>query len=207
MADGNEHARLAHAPLDADAVSQLFDGARTYSGWLPTPVSEAQIRALYGHARWAPTAMNSVPARFTFVTSEAGKARLMPHIYPLNVEKVQAAPVTVIVARDRRFFLEADSFFPDRADQIKAMDPEAPMVREIATRNTTLQGAYLMMAARALGLDCGPMSGFAAHTLNPDFFPDGRFEADFLINIGHGDPATLHPRNPRLSFDQACQII
>jgi 3-hydroxypropanoate dehydrogenase len=193
--------------LGEDALAKLFDDARTYSGWLPTVLGETTLRALYDHVRWGPTAMNGTPGRFLFVTSPAGKARLLPHIYPMNVAKVSAAPVTVIVARDTRFFEEADTFFPDRAAQIKSMDPTAPMVREIASRGATLQGAYLLLAARAAGLDCGPMSGFNAETLNADFFPDGRLEADFLMNLGRGDPASLMPRNPRLSFEQACQIL
>ena len=195
------------AALAKDAFARLFDDARTYSGWLPTAVSEATLRELYDHARWGPTAMNGTPGRFLFVSSPAGKARLLPHIYPMNIAKAAAAPVTVIVARDTRFFEEGDTFFPDRAAQIKSMDPTAPMVREIAARGATLQGAYLILSARAAGLDCGPMSGFNAPTLNAEFFPDGRFEADFLINIGQGDPASLMPRNPRLSFEQACQIL
>ncbi len=207
MADGANTAHVHRQALHEAALLQIFDSARTYSGWLPTPVTDAQLRTLYDHARWAPTAMNASPARFIFVTSKAGKARLLPHVYPMNVEKVEAAPVTVIVARDRRFFEEADSFFPDRAAQLRQMDAEAPMVREIAIRNTTLQGAYLILAARALGLDCGPMSGFVPAGVDAEFFPDQRYEADFLINLGHGDPDSLHPRNPRLSFDQACRIV
>jgi 3-hydroxypropanoate dehydrogenase len=194
--------------LDDKSIALLFDDARTYSGWLNTPVSEAMLQKLYDHARWAPTSMNSNPGRFVFVTSAEAKERLKPHLMPLNVDKMMAAPVTAIVARDTRFYEEADTFFPERAPAIKMMaGANETMARDTALRNATLQGGYLILAARALGLDCGGMSGFNADGVNKEFFPDGRWQADFLINIGHGDPASLHPRNPRLSFDQACQII
>lgn len=207
MADDALLMSTTRAPLGDPALAQLFNEARTYSGWLPRRIDEADLHRLYELLRMAPTAMNASPGRFVFVTSEAGKARLLPHVAPMNVEKVKAAAATVIVARDLRFFEFADTYFPARAEMLKAMDPAAPMVRDNATRNATLQGAYLILAARALGLDCGPMSGFAAAGVNAEFFPDGRCEADFLVNLGYGDPASLFPRNPRLSFEQACQIV
>ena len=207
MADDAPSISNARSSLDDAALAQLFNEARTYSGWLPGKIADADLHRLYELLRMAPTAMNGSPGRFVFVTSEAGKERLLPHVAPMNVEKVKAAAATVIVARDLRFFEFADTEFPARAEMIKAMDPAAPMVRDTATRNSTLQGAYLILAARALGLDCGPMSGFAAPGVNAEFFPDGRCEADFLENLGYGDPASLFPRNPRLSFDQACRIV
>ena len=207
MADDVSSMTGARAALDDAALAQLFGEARTYSGWLPKKIPEADLYRLYELLRMAPTAMNGSPGRFVFVVSDAGKERLLPFVAPMNQEKVRAAAATVIVARDLRFFENADTYFPARAEQIKAMDPAAPMVRDTATRNATLQGAYLILAARALGLDCGPMSGFAAPGVNGEFFPDGRFEADFLVNLGYGDPASLFPRNPRLSFEQACQIV
>jgi 3-hydroxypropanoate dehydrogenase len=194
--------------LGENELALLFDEARTFSGFLKAPVPEATLRKLYDHLRWGPTSMNSSPGRFVFVTTDAARERLKPHLMPLNVDKVMSAPVTVIVARDTQYYEEAETLFPARGAMIKENAPKMPaIVRDTSVRNATLMGGYMILAARALGLDCGAMSGFNSETLNKDFFPDGRWEADFLCNIGYGDPASLHPRNPRLTFETACRIM
>jgi len=192
--------------LDADASAALFEGARTHQAWLPRPVPEAVLVALYERLRWAPTSANLNPGRFTFVTSPEGKARLAKHLMPMNLEKTMAAPVCAIVARDTQFYELAGDLFPGR-DMKPAFAANAPLAEATSIRNATLQGAYLIIAARSLGLDCGPMSGFNQQSLDADFFPDGRWKSDFLVNLGYGDAAKLWPRNPRLSFAQACEIV
>lgn len=194
-------------PLDEQALALLFTEARSYPSWQDRPVSEAQLRELYELLKWGPTSMNSLPARFVFVRSPQAKARLLPVVSPGNVPKVEQAPVTVIVAFDTRFYEWLPQLSPHmpRASEAFAQDPERAAVT--AFRNGTLQGAYLILAARALGLDVGPMSGFDNARLDAEFFPDGRLRSNFLANIGYGDPAVLHPRAPRLGFEQAAELL
>jgi 3-hydroxypropanoate dehydrogenase len=199
----DETGGLAISRFDGAGLDQLFRNARTRNAWLPRPISDEMIRELYELAKWGPTAANSNPARFVFIRTPAAKERLKPHLSAGNVDKVMAAPCCVIVARDLRFYDLMPQLFPSR-DMRSLFVDNAPLIEEITFRNSTLQGAYLMMAARALGLDCGPMSGFNAATLDSEFFPDGRWKSNFLCNLGFGSEENLFPRNPRLSFEEAC---
>lgn len=188
------------------ALDQLFLEARTHNGFTDEPVDEACLRQLYDLLKWGPTSMNSQPGRFVFVTSKAGKEKLLPALMEGNVEKTRAAPVTVIVAHDSRFQEHLPRMFP-AWDAKPLFDKDAALTETTAFRNGTLQGAYLIIAARSLGLDCGPMSGFDAAKVNAAFFPDGRWRANFLCNLGHGVAEKLHPRGPRLDFEEACRIV
>ena len=195
--------RLSDATLDT-----LFRTARTRNGWQNKPVSDDTIRELYELAKWGPTSANSCPARFVFVRSEAAKLRLKPHLMDANVGKTMTAPCCVIVAYDSRFYELMPKLFPDRGAQYMAMFRDAPAVSEdLVHRNSSLQGAYLMIAARALGLDVGAMSGFNKEGVDKEFFPDGRWKSNFLCNIGYGSDENLFPRNPRLGFEEACRDL
>ena len=186
-------------------TAQLFTDARTQNGYLPTPVADDTLRQLYDLLKWGPTAANSCPARFQFVRSAEAKARLLGCVSAGNVAKITEAPVTVIVGMDLEFHEQLPRLFP-HADARSWFAGKPQAIHDSAFRNSSLQGGYLILAARALGLDCGPMSGFDADKLNAAFFADGRFKANFLVNLGYGDPAKLFPRNPRLAFDQACTL-
>jgi 3-hydroxypropanoate dehydrogenase len=194
------------AKIANDTLNQLFRQARTHSAWLPKRVPVEVLREVYELARWGPTSANSTPARFVFIESEAAKARLLPALSPGNVEKTKAAPVTVIVAWDTEFYEKLPQLFP-RADMRSYFLGKQPLIDETALRNGSLQGGYFILAARALGLDCGPMSGFDAAKVNAEFFPDGKWKANFLCNLGYGDRSKLFPRNPRLEFDEACRVL
>lgn len=187
-------------------VEELFDSARTFSAFDDRPVPPDLLLQLYDHLKWGPTSANSCPARFVFVTSPAGKARLLPCVNAGNLEKIKAAPVTAIVAGDSRFFDLMPRLFPSRDFKAMFEKNEAAVV-DLLARNVPLQGAYLIIAARALGLDAGPMSGFDPERVNAEFFPDGRWRANFLCNLGYGSEIGLHPRNPRLAFEEACRIV
>jgi len=191
--------------LNDATLDQLFVHARTHNRFAPGPIPATTLHHLYDLMKWGPTSMNCQPARLVFVTSEQGKTMLAPALSPGNLDKTLAAPATVIIASDTRFYEHLPTLFPAYdAQPLFAGNPE--LTASTAFRNGTLQGAYLMLAARALGLDCGPMSGFDHGKLNAAFFPDGRYQANFLCNLGIGDPAGLHPRGPRLDFDEACRI-
>jgi len=194
--------KLAQAALD-----QLFLKARTVNGFLDKPVPESLLREVYELASLPPTAMNTQPARYVFLTTPEAKARLLPAMSPGNVDKTRAAPVTVIVATDTRFYEHMPQIFPNNAKATALFEGNATLAQSTATRSSTLGGAYFLLAARAVGLDCGPMSGVDLGKVNAEFFPDGRFVANFLINLGYGDPSTLFPRNPRLTFEQACMVL
>lgn len=192
--------------LPESALQQLFLEARTHSYFDSRPVSQDTLRQLYELTRWGPTAMNSQPARFVFLASPESRQRLAPALMGSNVEKTLAAPVTVIVASDSRFYEHLGEMFP-AYDARPMFEANPAMAEETAFRNSTLQGAYFILAARSLGLAAGPMSGFDAEKVNAEFFPDGRWKANFLINLGYGDAQRLYPRNPRLSFEQAVQVL
>jgi 3-hydroxypropanoate dehydrogenase len=191
--------------LDEAGLAMLFREARTHNAWQPRPVAEEILRELYDLLRWGPTAANGCPARFVFVTTPAGKARLKPCLHPGNVEKTMAAPVTVIIAQDLRFYEKLDRLFPHTNARVW-YEGKTEAIRETAFRNATLQGGYLILAARALGLDCGPMSGFDRARLDAEFFPEGTVQSNFLCNLGYGDPAGLFPQSPRLAFEEACRM-
>jgi 3-hydroxypropanoate dehydrogenase len=195
-----------HKKVSAECLDQLFLKARTHWVWRPEPVPLELLKELYNVARFGPTSANSSPARFVFLTTPQAKERLRPALSPTNVEKTMSAPVTVIVAWDTEFHDKLPQLFPAR-DMRSIFAGNAALIHETAFRNGTLQGAYFMIAARGLGLDCGPMSGFDQSKVNAEFFPDGKWKANFLCNIGYGDPSKLFPRNPRLSFDEACRVL
>ena len=192
--------------VDGEASMRLFREARTHSAWLPRPVPEDVLREAYDLAKMGPTSANASPARFVFLTTEAAKERLIPALMPGNVEKTRSAPVTVIVAQDLEFYEQLPRLWP-QVDARSWFAGNPGLIADTAARNSSLQGAYLMLAARALGLDCGPMSGFDAEKVNAEFFPDGRWRANFLFNLGFGDPEKLHPRAPRLDFEEACRVL
>jgi 3-hydroxypropanoate dehydrogenase len=189
-----------------EALDQIFRQARTYSAWLPKRVPIEKLHEAYELARIGPTSANASPARFVFLESEAAKARLLPALAPLNVEKTKAAPVTVIVAWDPEFYEKLPKLFP-HADMRAHFLGNQALSEETAFRNSSLQGGYFILAARAVGLDCGPMSGFDQARVNAEFFPDGKWKANFLCNLGYGDPSKLFPRNPRLEFEEACRVL
>ena len=192
--------------ISNNALDQLLRQARTHSAWLPKRVPVELLREVYDLARMGPTSANSSPARFVFLESEAAKARLLPALAPLNVEKTKAAPVTVIVAWDTEFYDKLPQLFP-HADMRSHFVGNQSVIDETAFRNSSLQGGYFILAARAVGLDCGPMSGFDKAKVNAEFFPDGKWKANFLCNLGYGDRSKLFPRNPRLEFDEACRVL
>ena len=192
--------------ISSDALDQLFREARTHSAWLPKRVPVETLREVYELARMGPTSANSSPARFVFLQSEAAKARLLPALAPPNVEKTKAAPVTVIVAWDTEFYERLPQLFP-HADMRSYFVGNQSLIDETAFRNSTLQGGYFILAARAVGLDCGPMSGFDPAKVNAEFFPHGKWKANFLCNLGYGDRSKLFPRNPRLEFDEASRVL
>lgn len=192
--------------LPESALDQLFREARTYTAWLPKPVSAEMLRELYELVKLGPTSANSTPARFMFVTTREGKERLKPALNEGNVEKTMAAPVTAIVASDLEFYEQMPRLFP-HADIKQYFVGNLPAIEEHVLRNGSLEGAYLILAARALGLDCGPMSGFDAAKVNAEFFPDGKWKANFLVNLGYGDAGKLRPRGPRLEFEEAVRMV
>lgn len=192
---------LADAALD-----QLFRTARTQNAFQDRPVEDSQLRALYDLLKWGPTAANSTPARFVFVKSAEAKQKLAPALSEGNLAKTLAAPVTVIVGYDEDFHEKLPYLFP-HTDAKSWFDGPREGRHEAAFRNGSLQGAYLMLAARALGLDAGPMSGFDNAKVDADFFAGTAIKSNFLVNLGHGDPSGVFPRLPRLSFDEAARIV
>jgi 3-hydroxypropanoate dehydrogenase len=191
--------------LDEKALNALFLEARTHNGWLDRPVSDDMLRRVWDLARWAPTSANSMPARIVFVRSAAAKEKLKPALSPGNLDKTMAAPATAIIGYDTEFYELLPRLYP-QADMKKNFVGNPAAAETAAFRNGSLQGAYFILAARALGLDCGPMSGFDNAKVDAAFFPGGRIRSNFLCNVGYGDAAKLRPRNPRLSFDEACRI-
>lgn len=193
--------KIAQASLD-----QLFFNARTANGFLDKPVPLELLKEVYDIARMGATSMNTQPTRYVFLNSEASRARLIPALSPGNVDKTKTAPVTVIVATDTQFFEHMPTIWhgPGAKEMFAG---NVPLAQGTATRNGTLGGAYFMIAARAVGLDCGPMSGVDLAKVNAEFFADGRLQANFLINLGYGDNTKLFNRNPRLTFEQACSVL
>ena len=186
-------------------TEQLFDHARTHNGFASEPIPEATLRQLYDLLKWGPTSANTSPARFIFVTSPEAKARLLPAMSPGNLDKTQAAPVTVIIGMDMAFYEKLPQLFP-HADAKAWFVGNQPMIEATAFRNSSLQGGYLIMAARALGLDCGPMSGFDPAKVDAAFWAGTQVRTNFIVNLGRGDAAKLFGRSPRLTFEEACRI-
>ena len=189
--------------LDATALATLFTDARSQNGWRDTPLPEGTAEKLYELVKWGPTSGNCLPGRFIFLQSAEAKERLRPMLSKGNVDKTMSAPLTVIVAHDLDFVEQLPTLFPhgDARPWFKGIEEET------AFRNGTLQGAYLIMAARSLGLDCGPMSGFDRAAVDAEFLAGTRWTSNFLVNIGYGDPDKVWGRLPRLDFDDACQFL
>lgn len=192
--------------LDDGALDLIFRNARTQNGWTNEPVPDELLRKIYDLAKTGPTSMNCQPARFVFLRTPEAKERLLPALMPGNVEKTRQAPVTVIIATDMQFYENMPTIWHGEGARERFAGNKG-LADATALRNATLGGAYFMMAARALGLDCGPMSGFDAAKVNAEFFPDGRCQVNFLCNLGKGNPALLFDRNRRLDFDEACQLL
>jgi len=188
------------------STEQLFTQARTQNGYLDRPVSDDTLRQLYDLLKWGPTAANSSPARLTFVRSPEAKARLLEGMNPGNVPKVQQAPVTVIVGMDLEFHHRLPVLFP-HVDARAWFEGKPAAIETSAFRNSSLQGGYLILAARALGLDCGPMSGFDAAKVDAAFWAGTAVKTNFVCTLGHGDPAKVLPRLPRLAFEEACRLL
>ena len=193
--------------ISAPDLDILFREARSQNSWKDTPVSDETLRRLHELLAFGPTSANCQPGRFVFLKSAEAKARLAPHLSGNNRDKTLSAPVCVIVAHDTQFYDLIPEFFPHMPDARNWFAHDADVAATTAFRNGTLQGAYLIMAARALGLDAGPMSGFDNAGVDREFFPDGRFRSNFLVNLGHGDPAGLFPRSPRPAFETVCRIL
>ncbi len=192
--------------LDDRGLDIIFREAHTHSVWLDKPVSDALLHQIYDLMKWAPTSANSCPARIVFVRSAEAKQRLLAAMAPGNVDKTRAAPVTAIVAHDMEFYEKLPKLFP-QADARSWFVGNQPLIGTTAFRNGTLQGAYLLIAARALGLDAGPMSGFDNEKIDHEFFAGTKIKSNFVINLGYGDSSKLFPRNPRLPFEEAAQIL
>ncbi|ASU41319.1 malonic semialdehyde reductase [Herbaspirillum sp. meg3] len=193
--------------ISDQALDRLFRQARTQNGWLPVDVSDDELQQIYALMKLAPTSANCSPARILFLRSEEAKERLRPALNPGNVDKVMTAPVVALIAYDTQFYDLLPQLFPHNPGMRDLFASKPVLAEATAFRNSSLQGAYLMLAARSVGLDVGPMSGFDADQLNAIFFPDGRYRVNFLCNLGHGDSSKLFPRSPRLSFEQACQLL
>ncbi len=193
--------------LSDEAFDVLFRKARSQNAWQDKPVSDVTLQALYDLLRWGPTSANCFPARFVFVKSDEAKERLAACVAPGNVEKVRTAPVTVIIGYDTEFYERLPELFPHNPEVRNWFANDADLAETTAFRNSTLQGAYLMLAARALGLDCGPMSGFSNAKVDAAFFPDGKIKSNFICGLGYGDPSKLFPRSPRPDFDDVCRIV
>jgi 3-hydroxypropanoate dehydrogenase len=204
-----------------EALDLLFRQARSHNAWLDKPVGDDTLRQLYDLLKWGPTSANGSPARFLFLRTREAKERLKPALAAGNVAKTMSAPVTVIVGYDLKFYDKLPKLFP-HSPKMRQLYVDAPdLVETTAQRNSSLQGAYLIIAARSLGLDCGPMSGFdnakvdeeffgsakQCEGCDQEFFPEGHVKSNFLCSLGYGDPSKLHPRSPRLSFEEACSLL
>lgn len=192
--------------LDESSLDVLFNEARSYSYWLDKDVTDEQCNEIYELMKMGPTAANSCPARILFIKSDEAKARLKPHLDEGNVNKCMTAPVVAVIAMDLNFHDLLPQLFPHTdARSWYAGKPEK--IKAVAEKNSTLQGAYFILAARSMGLDTGPMSGFNNETLDKEFFPDGNTKSNFICTLGYGDDSRLHPRGPRLDFEQACTLL
>ena len=192
--------------IDDRSLDILFREAHTHTHWLDKPVGDALLHQIYDLMKWAPTSANCSPARIVFVRSAAAKQRLLPAMAPGNAEQTRTAPVTAIIAHDLEFYEKLPVLYPP-ADARSWFAGNQPLIDTTAFRNGTLQGAYLLLASRSLGLDAGPMSGFDNEKVDKEFFPGGKVKSNFLINLGYGDSSKLFPRSPRLKFEEAAQIL
>ena len=186
-------------------TEQLFTEARTHNGFFPEPIPETTLRALYDLLKWGPTSANCSPARFIFVTSSEAKDKLVPCMSVGNQAKTRAAPATAIIGMDMAFYDKLPQLFP-HTDARPWFAGKPAVIEATAFRNGSLQGGYFILAARALGIDCGPMSGFDSDQVDAAFWAGTTVRTNFICNLGHGDPSKLRPRGPRLSFEEACRI-
>ena len=193
--------------LDAAALDILFRSARTHRNWKAQPVPDALLRELYEVVRWGPTTNNTCPARFVFVVSQEAKLRLKAHLSAGNVEHTMAAPATAIIAYDMQFFEQMPKLSPNPAARDSWAKRPPAELQEAAFRNSSLQAGYFILAARALGLDCGPMSGFDNAGVDDEFFAGTAIKSNMLCNLGYGDEIGLRPRAGRLEFDEACRVL
>jgi len=198
-------------PLSDEALDILFRKARTHNGWLNQPVTDDVLRQLYNLMKWGPTSANSSPARILFLRTPAAKQRLAPALSPPNLDKTMQAPVTAIIAHDLKFYENLPRLFPHNPGAREWFSKSPELAATTAFRNGTLQGGYFILAARLLGLDCGPMSGFDNAKVDAEFFPAAtpvsEVKSNFLCNLGYGDPSKLMPRSPRLAFDEVCKLL
>jgi len=193
--------------LSDQDLDLIFRTARSHNEWQDREVSDVTLQAVYDLMRWGPTSANSFPARIVFVKSRDAKERLKPHLSAGNVDKVMTAPATAIIAYDLEFYEMIPRLFPHNPGARDWFADKDEKIRETAFRNGTLQGAYFIIAARALGHDCGPMSGFDNAGVDKEFFPEGKWKSNFLCAIGYGRADALKPRNPRPEFDEVCRIL
>jgi len=193
--------------INDQAMDQLFRVARSQNGWKDEPISDTLMYAVYDLMRWGPTSANCSPARFIFVKSHEAKQRLKPHLAENNVDKVLTAPMCVIIGHDLEFYEKMPQLFPHNPEAKDWFSGDPVAAEVIAMRNGSLQGAYFMIAARALGLDCGPMSGFDNDGVDKEFFSGGTVKSNFICSIGVGDPSKVFERLPRLSFEEACEVL
>jgi 3-hydroxypropanoate dehydrogenase len=200
------HMVLESQALDQAELNKILQEARTHYAWQDKPVPESLLRKIYEVARMGPTSGNSNPMRVVFVTTLEGKKRLLPGLKSGNVDKTMAAPATAIIGTDMEFYKHIPRLAPHNADRVKVYEDDPDLTYRAAFRNATLQGAYIIIAARALGLDCGPMSGFLHDVVDQEFFAGTAVKSNFLINIGYGDRSKLRPRADRFAFDEVCQI-
>jgi len=192
--------------IDSKALDILFREAHTHKNWNGRPVQDDELEKIYDLAKMGPTSANSSPMRILFVKSPEAKARLKPCLGPTNVEQTMSAPVTAIIAQDMAFYENLPFLFPHIDARAWFVGNES-LIESTAFRNSSLQGAYLILAARAMGLDCGPMSGFDNAALDQEFFKGTTIKSNFLCNLGYGDPSKVYPRNPRLAYAEVCSII
>ena len=192
--------------LDEAGIELMLTKARSHYAWQDKPVSEAQLRRIYDITKQGATSMNCSPARFIFVTSDEGRQQLVPALKPKNVVKVLSAPVTVIIADEMRFWERLDYLFPHE-DRKPLFRGKEAYIDDTAARNATLQGAYMMMAARAIGLDCGPISGFDNKVVDETILAGTTLRSNFLLNLGYADESAIFPKLPRLPFEEACSFL
>jgi len=193
--------------MSSEDLDLIFRKARTHSAWLDKPADDALLKQVYELARMGPTSANMCPMRIIFVRSKEAKERLKPALDKGNVDKTMKAPVTAIIGMDVHFYEKLPQLFPHADAKAWFKDLPENVLEYTALRNGSLQGAYFMLAARALGLDCGPMSGFDNAKVDAAFFAGTTIKSNFLCNLGHGDASKLHPRSPRLSFEEACKVV
>ncbi|MBX7146638.1 MAG: malonic semialdehyde reductase [Alphaproteobacteria bacterium] len=197
---------MTASSLPLHSLEQIFLKARTHIVWKNQSIDDHLLQKIYDLAKMGPTSANCSPMRIIFIKSKEAKERLKPCLSPGNVEKTMTAPATAIIAQDMYFYDQLPKLFPHEDARSWFIGNEQ-LINDTAFRNSSLQGAYFIIAARAMGLDCGPMSGFDTQKLNQEFFPDGHWKANFLCNLGHGDEQKLYPRSPRLKFEEACKIL